>query len=325
MRQHRLVRALLASAVLLSGALPASSAVAAPPAAEVKPQFPGVYRYRLGDFQLTALSDGTVSQDLPALLMRTTPSEVNGLLSRSFLENPIEASINAFLIDTGSHLILADTGSGQIFAPTGGKLPSSLAAAGYRPEQITDILLTHIHADHSGGLVHDGHRVFPNATVHVGQPDIDFFLSPAPKGAGGYAARHFEEAAKTVGLYVSAGKVKPFSGRGEVLPGVTAVPTPGHTPGHSFYVIESRGQRIDLWGDLLHFAAVQLPKPSITIVYDVDPAAAAAQRAKQLATAAAQQRLVAGAHLPFPGIGHVRSEASGYSWVPVNYLNRDLP
>lgn len=219
MRKQRLVRILLASAALLSGVLPVPSAVASPPVAEAKTQFPGVYRYRLGDFQLTALSDGTVPQDLHALLTRTSPSEVDCLLNRSFLKNSIEASINAFLIDTGSRLILADTGAGQLFGPgAGGKLISRLDASGYRPEQINDILLTHIHADHSGGIVHDGQLVFPNATVHVGQPDVDFFLSPADKDTKGYNSVHFEQASKTVGPYVRVGKVKPFTGRSELLP-----------------------------------------------------------------------------------------------------------
>jgi len=324
MRNPRLALTLLASAATLSGTFSAPIAVAAPPAAEWKAQLPGVYRYRLGDFQITALSDGTVPQDLHALLTRTTPSDVDGLLHRSFLKNPIEASINAFLIDTGSRLVLVDTGAGQLFGPGfGGKLLTSLAAAGYRPEQINDILITHIHTDHSGGLVDGARLVFPNATLHVGKPDVDFFLNPANAGAGGYDRTYFEEAVKTVGPYVRADKVRPFTSRSEILPGITAIPTPGHTPGHSFYLIESQGQQLEMWGDLLHVASVQFPKPSITIVYDVDPSAAAAQRARQFASAAAQRRLVAGAHLPFPGIGHVRPEASGYSWVPLNYLNRD--
>jgi glyoxylase-like metal-dependent hydrolase (beta-lactamase superfamily II) len=250
---------------------------------------------------------------------------VDALLHHSFLQNPVEASINAFLIDTGSRLVLVDTGAGQLFGPgIGGKLLTSLAFAGYRPEQIDDILITHIHTDHSGGLVYGERRVFPNATVHVGKPDVDFFLNPANVGAGGIDRRYFEEAVKTVAPYVRAGKVKPFTGRKEILPGITAIPTPGHTPGHSFYLIESQGQQLEMWGDILHFAAVQFPKPAITVTYDVDSSAAAAQRARQFASAAAERRLVAVAHTPFPGIGHVRPEASGYSWVPIDYFNRDV-
>jgi glyoxylase-like metal-dependent hydrolase (beta-lactamase superfamily II) len=199
----------------------------------------------------------------------------------------------------------------------------SLAAAGYQPQQIDDILITHIHTDHSGGLVEGDRLAFPNATIHVGKPDVDFFLNPANATASGYDRKYFDEAAKTIGPYIRAGKVKTFTGRTEILPGVTAIPTPGHTPGHSFYLIESRGQQIEMIGDIAHVTSVQFPQPRITIVYDVDHAAAASQRAKQFAAAASERRLVAAAHFPFPGIGHIRAEATGYTWVPVDYIDRD--
>jgi len=311
-------------------ALTFSALISTPPsfaepasAAAVKAQFPGVYRFRLGDFQITALSDGTVPQDLHALLTGTTQNDVDPLLERSFLKNPVEASINVYLIDTGSKLVLVDTGAGQFFGPgNGGKLLSSLAAAGYKPQQINDILITHIHTDHSGGLVKDDHLLFPNATVHVAKADLDFFLNPANSVSSGYDRSYFDQAAKAIGPYVRAGKVKTFTGRTQVLPGMTAIPTPGHTPGHSFYLIESHGQRIGMLGDIAHVVAVQFTHPEITIVYDVDQPAAASQRAQQFTTLASERVLVAAPHFPFPGVGHLRAEAKGYTWVPVEYLNR---
>jgi glyoxylase-like metal-dependent hydrolase (beta-lactamase superfamily II) len=286
---------------------------------------PGVYRLRIGDFQVTSLSDGTVPQDLHKLLTGTTNGEVDRLLDRSFLKNPVEASINAFLIDSGSRRMLVDTGAGGFFgAGFGGKLLASLAAAGYQPQQIDDVLITHIHTDHSGGLVDGDRLVFPNATIHVGKPDLDFFLNPANAASSGYDQKYFDEAAKALGPYLRAGKVKEFSGRTQLFPGVTAVPTPGHTPGHSFYLIESNGQQLELIGDIVHVASVQFPEPRITIVYDLDPAAAALQRKTQFATLASERRLVAAAHLPFPGFGHIRVETGGYTWVPVDYTNRDV-
>ncbi|RON52282.1 MBL fold metallo-hydrolase [Pseudomonas frederiksbergensis] len=316
--------------VFSSGADAATEAQVAPAlaGAQVRAQAPGVYRYRVGDFQVTALSDGTVPQDLHALLTNTTPAETDGLLKNAFLSNPAEVSINAFLIDTGSRLVLVDTGSGALFGPgKGGKLLGSLKAAGYAPEQINDILLTHIHTDHSGGLVSEGQLVFPKATVHVGKPDVDLFLDPANiHGVNGYDKRYFEEAVKTVGPYVKAGKVVPFNGVTELFPGVKAIPTPGHTPGHSFYRFESKGESIEFIGDIVHVASVQFPKPKITIVYDVAPKEAAAQREKQFASAASQRELVAGAHLPFPGLGHIRAEGEGgFTFVPVDYRDRDQP
>jgi glyoxylase-like metal-dependent hydrolase (beta-lactamase superfamily II) len=323
---HRLALAALTLTAFLGAPAPSwpqTPPGAAPPAAGARAQLPGVYRLPLGDFVVTSLSDGTVPQDLHKLLTGTTPAEVDGLLNRSFLKNPVEASINAFLIDTGSRLVLVDTGAGQFFGPGfGGKLLASLAAAGYQPQQIDDILITHVHTDHSGGLVEGERMVFPNATIHVGKPDVDFFLNPQNAAATGYDRKYFDEAAKALGPYLRAGKIKTFTGRTQILPGVTAIPTPGHTPGHSFFLIESRGQELELIGDIVHVASVQFPEPRITIVYDVDPVAAAAQRTKQFAAVASERRLVAAAHLPFPGIGHIRTETSGYTWVPVDYTNR---
>jgi glyoxylase-like metal-dependent hydrolase (beta-lactamase superfamily II) len=306
-----------------SRAQPAADAAAATAAAMV-PQAPGVWRMRLGDFEVTALSDGTVPQDLHKLLTGTTPEAVDALLHRAFLENPAEASVNAYLIDTGSRRVLVDTGAGGFFGPgLGGKLVANLAAAGVQPQQIDDILITHAHPDHAGGLVDGERRVFPNATVHVAQLELDFFLDPAKAASSGYDRKYFDWAARAIGPYLRAGKVQAFSGQTRIVPGITAIPAPGHTPGHSFYLIESRGQQLELLGDIVHELAVQLPQPRITIVYDVDPAAAAAQRAGQFAALAAERRLVGAAHLPFPGIGHLRAEGSGYAWVPAAYVDRE--
>jgi len=297
------------------------------PAARWRAQAPGVYQYRLGNFQVTALSDGTVPQDLHALLTNTDPTRIDALLKRSFLSNPVEASINAFLIDTGSKLVLVDTGSGLLFGPgNGGKLLGSLKAAGYAPEDVDDILITHIHTDHSGGLTSNDQLVFANATVHVGKPDVDFFLNPANiHGVDGYDKQYFEQAVATVGPYVEAGRVQAFTGETQILPGIKAIPTPGHTPGHSFYLVESQGEAMQFIGDVVHVASVQFPETAITIRYDVDPKRADSQREKQFAVAATNRILIAAPHLPYPGIGHIRAEAGGgYAFVPVDYRDRDV-
>jgi len=308
--------------------IPASSNAAEPASAAVarqRAQGQGVYQYRIGDFQVTALSDGTVPQDLHVLLTNTKQAEVDALLHHAFLANPVEASINAYLIDTGARLVLVETGAGSLFGPgNGGKLLGNLKAAGVEPAQIDDILLTHIHADHSGGLTNDGKAVFPNATVHVGKPDVDFFLDPAnANGVNGYDKQYFQQAVASLTPYMKAGKVQAFSGETQILPGIKALPAPGHTPGHSFYAVESKGDSITFIGDIVHVAAVQFPKMAITIVYDVDPTHAASERESQFAGFAAKRSLVAGAHLPYPGIGHVRAETGGgYAFVPVDFTDR---
>jgi glyoxylase-like metal-dependent hydrolase (beta-lactamase superfamily II) len=289
-----------------------------------KPQVPGVYSFKLGDFTITALSDGTVPQDLPKLLTNTTRAEIDRLLHNSFLTNPVEASINAFLVDTGDKQILIDTGAGKLFGQLGGgKLQMSLKTAGYEPSEIDTVLITHIHTDHSGGLVESGRLMFPTATVYAGKPDVDLWLGSGNAERSHLERRYFDEAVKTVKPYLDAGKLIAFFGETAIFPGITARPTPGHTPGHSFYVVESQGESIEFWGDILHFGSVQFPQPEITVKYDVDSPAAAAQRAKQFANAERSRQLVAAAHLPFPGIGHIRAEGEGYAWIPIDYRWRE--
>lgn len=321
----------LTAAVLLFGASSSNSVSASEPlrsaaplqtSQQFKAQVPGVYRFNVGKLRITALSDGTLPLDLHQLLRGVSPQDIDALLHEGFARNPIETSINAYVVDTGSRVILVDTGAGELFGSVGGKLPASLAAAGYRPEQITDVLITHIHTDHSGGLTRDGRIAFPNATVHVSKADLDFFLD-RKNLTNGLEPRHLEEALKTVGPYRSAGKVQPFSGATAILPGITAVPTPGHTPGHSFYRVESEGESVEFWGDIMHIGKIQFPRPDVTIAFDVDQDAARAQRLRQFDAAASARRLTAVAHLPFPGLGFLRREGKGYEWVAAEYRDRD--
>jgi glyoxylase-like metal-dependent hydrolase (beta-lactamase superfamily II) len=118
---------------------------------------------------------------------------------------------------------------------------------------------------------------------------------------------------------VAAGKVHPFDGATELFPGIRAIPAYGHTPGHTAYMVESQGQRLLLWGDIIHVAEVQFADPDITIDYDVDRHAASASRKRLLSDAAQQGYLVGGAHLSFPGLGHVRADPTGDSWIPLPY------
>lgn len=285
----------------------------------------GVFRYKLGSARITALSDGSISQDLHELLSGTTPEETDRLLREGFRSNPVEASINAYLIEMDGRLMLVDTGSGDFFGPgLGGRVVARLASAGVDPGQITDVLLTHVHTDHSGGLVVQGRVVFPNATVHVGQADVDFFLAKENQnGVDGYDKAYFAQASASLAPYLAAGRIKGFRGEATILPGVRAIPTPGHTPGHSFFRVESEGQAVTFIGDLLHVQAVQLPRPDITIAYDVDPSHARQTRVRQLDSLSHDRAVIAGAHIPFPGLGQVRRQGEGYQFVPVDHVDRE--
>lgn len=289
-------------------------------APQVHTQAPGFYRMMLGDFEITALFDGTLDLEPRKLLTNTTQAQVGQLLDRSFEKDAVPTSVNGYLINTGSKLVLVDTGAGLLFGPTLGNLEANLKAAGYQPEQVDEVLVTHMHGDHVGGLVLDGKLAFPNATVHAGQEDADFWLSKSKLDqASAEMKGFFQGAMASLNPYVAAGKFKPIRGGTELLPGIKAVPAHGHTPGHNIYVIESRGQKLVLWGDLMHVAAVQFVQPQVAISFDVDAKAAAMERKKAYADAAKGRYLVGSAHLPFPGLGHIRAEGRGYAWVPVDY------
>ena len=311
--------ALSAALVLGGAALLAAPATASAAAPQQRTQAPGFYRAMLGDFEITALSDGTIDLDVAKLLAEPA-AKTDAALSRAFVKGPVETSVNAFLVNTGTKLVLIDAGAGTLFGPTVGKLLASLQAAGYKPEQVDDVFITHMHPDHVGGLSANGQRVFPNATLHADKRDSDFWLSQAnldkaPDGMKGF----FQGAMASVNPYVAAGKYQPFEADGEPVPGVRTLASVGHTAGHTSCLVESKGQRLLVVGDLVHVAAVQFADPGVTISFDSDAKAAAVSRDKLFKLAAQDGALVGAAHLQFPGLGHLRAAGKSWQWVPSNY------
>ncbi|HPG81158.1 MAG TPA: MBL fold metallo-hydrolase [Piscinibacter sp.] len=309
---------MIRSIALAAAVLMAPLAQAGAP--QVQTQAPGYYRMMLGDFEVTALSDGTVGLHVEKLLQGTTPKKVESALAKWRLGLPLETSVNGYLVNTGSKLVLIDAGAGGLFGPTLGKLVANLKASGYTPEQVDEIYITHMHPDHVGGLAADGKVVFPNAVVRADQADADFWLSAAnleaaPKDSKGF----FQGAQASLKPYVDAGRFKAISADEELVPGIKAVATHGHTKGHRNYVVESKGQKLVLWGDLMHVAAVQFATPAVTIAFDTDQKAALAQRRKAFADAAKQGYFIGASHLSFPGIGHLSAQGAGYSFQPTNY------
>ncbi|MEP7283966.1 MAG: MBL fold metallo-hydrolase [Rubrivivax sp.] len=308
-------------AVVLTIALSVAAVSASADAPKAGGQAPGWYRMALGAFEITALSDGTVDLPVDQLLTNITPERVSSMLTQAHQHSPLETSVNGFLVNTGSKLVLIDAGAAGLFGPTLGRLVTNLRASGYQPEQVDEVYVTHMHADHVGGLVADGKRVFPNAVVRADRREGGYWLDKAtmdaaPKDAKGF----FEGAMLSLQPYVAAGKYKPFDGETELLPGVRALPAYGHTPGHTVYIVESQGQRMVMWGDLMHVASVQFPLPTVTIQFDSDADRAAPVRLRNFAAAADGGYYVAIAHVPFPGIGRLRSDGSGgYDWFPTDY------
>lgn len=307
----------LLAAALAACAIGAAPAQAAAPLA--KTNAPGFHRIMLGDFEVTALNDGTV--DLPVdTLLKTKPETVNKALAASYLKSPLETSVNGYLINTGSKLVLIDSGAGALFGPTLGKLVANLKASGYQPEQIDEIYITHLHPDHVGGVAPNGAAVFPNAVIRADKRDIAFWLSQAnmdqaPADSKGF----FQGAMSVMKPYGDAKRVKPIEADGELVPGIKSQASYGHTAGHTMYVVESKGQKLILIGDLIHVGAVQFGDPSVTIVFDSDEKMARAQRLNVFKAAAKEGTLVGAAHIQFPGLGHLRSAGKGYQWMPVNY------
>jgi glyoxylase-like metal-dependent hydrolase (beta-lactamase superfamily II) len=300
----------------------AFAAQAGAPAA--KGQAPGWYRMPLGTFEITALSDGTVALPVDKLLTNISPQRVSALLARSYLKPPVETSVNGYLVNTGSKLVLIDTGAAALFGPTLGKLVANLKASGYQPEQVDEIYITHMHPDHVGGLVAGDKPAFPNAVVRADTREGDYWLKTenmdkAPADAKGF----FQGAMAALKPYADAGKFKPFDGETELVPGIRALPARGHTPGHTIYAVESDGNRLVVWGDLMHVAAVQFPQPTATMQFDTDSKAAMPQRQKNYADAATKGYYVAVAHVAFPGIGKLRADGRGYTWIPANYTSNN--
>lgn len=326
-RQRRARTLLLASitfGAITSVMLPTAHA-AAP---KVGAQAPGYYRITVGDIEVTALSDGTIDFPMDTLLVGNPSSEIRAAYKRAFQELPAETSMNQFLINTGSKIVLVDTGAGAFFGPTLGNTVASLRAAGYGPEQVDEVVITHMHADHTGGLVQNEQRTFTNAVVRIARADLDFWMNPANEAKAPEGVRaSFNVAQKALAPYIEAGKLEPFDGQTVIAPGISAVPAAGHTAGHTYYAVESKGEKLLIWGDVVHSAAVQFKDPSVRIAWDSDEHAAKNAREKVLADAARGGYLIAGAHLPFPGLGHVTRAVGdkGYIFVPVTYSANRKP
>lgn len=307
-------------ALLLLTLIAAPLIATAQPPAQVKTQA-GFYRILLGQFEITALADGTNPMPVDKLLARASAEQIKSRLAEQALAAPVDTSINAYLINTGKNLILVDTGNGKQDNASVGNLLNNLKAAGYQPEQVDSVLLTHLHGDHFGGLIDDGKLAFPNATVYVNQKEVDYWSNEAnQRQATEQQKPFFQGAQAALRIVTAANKLKTFADEQPLFSGITPQATYGHTPGHTSYLVESDGKKLLLWGDIVHVAAVQLPLPATTISFDTDMDAAAQTRSRVLAQAAREGYLVAGAHLSFPGIGHVKTDpTSGYRWVPINY------
>ncbi|WP_264213344.1 MBL fold metallo-hydrolase [Leisingera thetidis] len=274
------------------------------------------HSFTLGDAKITVLLDGHLP--LGTQLFNGYDAAKAGTVLAQGLhrlqDGGLQIPVNGYLIERAGQKLLIDTGTAQLMGPGLGALGAGLAAAGAAPESIDTVLLTHIHPDHSGGLITpEGTAVFANAELVVAQREWDFWhddavLAGVPESSRGF----FDIARNSVAPYAS--RLKLLQREEEAAAGFTALELPGHTPGHTGFMLDAGSEGLLFWGDLIHSAALQFALPDWTIAFDTDPAQTAATRRRMLDRAAADNLLVTGAHLDFPALGRVLRQGEAYAY-----------
>jgi glyoxylase-like metal-dependent hydrolase (beta-lactamase superfamily II) len=268
---------------------------------------------QVGHMTITAISDGYLAASLDLLSNIDAADAIRMRENAGIKDDPSLIHINCYLVRGGGRTILIDAGAGG-FKQWGGRLEANLALAGIQPTAIDAILLTHAHPDHVGGLMNaSGDAAFPNAELVVHNREIAFWrddgnLSRAPERAQG----NFLLARRAFDGYRC--RLRTFD-TGEVLPGVTAMPLPGHTAGHTGYRLESGGRNLLVWGDIVHFPEIQVPRPDVLIAFDQDSSLAAATRSRMLDLVSSEGPMIAGMHLGELGFAHIERTSRGYEVV----------
>ena len=318
-RRHLFSSAAALGVAPLVGRLSLSAHAAAPMLGVHQPTH---YRFKLGSFELTTILDANALIDGPWPLIGANASqgEVDRLMFDNLLPaNKYQPGFTPMILNTGKELILFDTGNGAkgfVPRPQGGWLASQLAPAGFKPDNIDLVILSHGHPDHIGGLFEAGKPLFPNARYAIGDVEYQFW-SPENKHSGDMAkfASLFRAHVTTLADKISF--LKPGS---DVAPGIRAVEGYGHTPGHLAFHIESEGKRLLFWGDCAHHQAASLARPDWHCVFDVDKEKAAATRKRIFEMVAIDRMPVSGYHMPFPSIGYLEKlKSGGYRWLPHSY------
>ncbi|HEY7886608.1 MAG TPA: MBL fold metallo-hydrolase [Steroidobacteraceae bacterium] len=262
---------------------------------------PAAHTFQMGALSLTALRDAQilVANDGKTFGLGVSPRAVGNVLRAAGAPpDQITLSVDTLLVRTGRRLVLIDTGLGPRYH---GALPGSLKLVGVSPGDVTDVLITHPHPDHIGGLLDaQGRLAFPNAKIRMASPAWMWLKQKAaPAVIGTIAAR-----------------IQTFEPGATVAPGIRSIALPGHTPGHSGYEIRSGRSRLIDIGDLAHSSIVSLVRPQWAIEFDNDPVRARQTRLRTLAALAGSHERVFAPHFPFPGVGHIVAAKQGFAWKP---------
>jgi glyoxylase-like metal-dependent hydrolase (beta-lactamase superfamily II) len=308
-------------AALPWGGIPEANAAA--PALK-GPQAGGYYRFAIGEIEAIVINDGGLSFNpiQPTWAPEASKEELEGMLRSAFLPTDrLSLEVNTLLLKIGGELVLVDTGAGNLFGPSLGKMAERLASAGVRPAEVTAVVISHAHGDHFGGLLDAaGKPVFPNAAYFASKTEVDYWTGPAPdmsklripeanKKVFAANAKRYLEAIKDRLTPVSAGQ--------KILPGMEVLSAPGHTPGHIALLVSSGKEALLNSADTVHHHVLMFAHPEWTSAFDSDPKMAAETRRKLLDRAAGDGLRVLGYHLPYPGIGHVRTAKGGaFEWLP---------
>ena len=279
-------------------------------------QSPYFYRFKLGDAEVTVVSDGQLPLGDPSGAFLGVPKEeVAKMLTDNFMSpTNVVLEQNAPIVNFGDRLVLFDTGMGtaKAFGPTTGRLIKSINEAGIKPEDIDAVVFSHAHIDHIGGVVDDSNKVlFPNAQFYLAQSDFDFWTD---EGKLGSPLKDFVVHARK-NLMPVRDRIKFFKDGEQFLPGVTAMAAPGHTVGHTIFNVESAGKSFIFMGDLSHHSVLLLERPRMEFAYDSDPKQAAATRVRLLDTIAANKTAVMSYHFAWPGFGHVVKAGDGFRYI----------
>jgi glyoxylase-like metal-dependent hydrolase (beta-lactamase superfamily II) len=284
----------------------------------------GFYQFRLGEFRCAVISDGALEGPLPvqqALAANATPEEVAAVLAERFL--PTDRGtlhFNAFFVDTGRNKVLIDAGCGTSFGPTGGKLPGNLRAAGIDPGEIDTLLISHAHPDHLFGVLDpSGSQLFSKAQVLVGEFEHGFWTGPADLSRVAAPPEMKQMMTEGARRHLAAVKdrLELVPAERELVPGIIALATPGHTPGHLSFILNSGGRQLFLTYDVVHHFGTALPHPEWKVAFDVDADQAVETRKRVLERVAADRLPVLAYHFPYPGLGHVGRARQGYGWEPI--------